>query len=613
MAYGWAGEVETFLRLGEDALLRELTQGFVGMAGQFPSAQQTQAWEGTWRVLSSSLAEVAQVRSEAETWGVVLEYELPLEGGRRPDVVLLAGGTVVVLEFKEKSGVHAADLDQAGAYARDLAHYHAASHKRPVYAALLLTRLEKEGKRQGDVAVVSPDALGSWLLDVTTEADSQLELETWLNADYAPLPSIIQAARRVWENEPLPAIRRAESAGIPQVMVFLNDLAERARAQNERHAVLITGVPGAGKTLVGLQFAYETFRQEGGADALFLSGNGPLVEVLQYALKSKTFVRPIRNFYLQHEVRKQGTPKEHLIVFDEAQRAWDAERMGEKYGVAKTAPELIMTIAERLEKYAVTVFLIGEGQEIHLGEEEGVEQYARALGSADAGWQLHGPEKFAPTFATFDNAEFHPFLDLTTSLRSHLAKDVQTWVGRLLGGDLAGARALSSAITAEGFALYVTRDLDAAKAYCVERYAGQSAKRYGLLASSKAKNLPKHGVNNDFMATRRVKTGPFYIDPPGSPASCCQLDKVVTEFACQGLELDFPVVCWGSDLRWDEGEWRSFVSGRSKAKDPHRLRLNSYRVLLTRGRDGFVVFVPPDENSNETFEVLLESGLTLLA
>ena len=367
-------------------------------------------------------------------------------------------------------------------------------------SALLLTRLEKERKQHGDVAVLPPDKLGAWLVETApleaehsgTKTDKEsLALEAWLSADYAPLPSIIQAARRVWANEPLPSVRRAESAGIPRVMRFLDDLAEQARAKGERHAVLITGVPGAGKTLVGLQFAYETFQQEGGADALFLSGNGPLVEVLQYALKSKTFVRPIRNFYLQHEVRKQGMPKEHLIVFDEAQRAWDAERMGEKYGVAKTAPELIMTIAERLEEYAVTVFLIGEGQEIHLGEEEGVEQYARALSNADPGWQLHGPEKFAPAFRDLANADFYPFLDLTTSLRSHLARDVQTWVARLLAGNTAGARALTQKITAAGFVLYLTRDLATAKAYCRERYAGQTAKRYGLLASSKAKNLPK--------------------------------------------------------------------------------------------------------------------------
>ena len=115
MAHGWAGNVKTFLELSEDALLTELTQGFVSMTGQFPSAQQTQAWEGTWRVLSASLAEVVQATSDANTWGVVLEYELPLEGGRRPDVVLLAGNTVVVLEFKEKAGVHAADLDQTSA------------------------------------------------------------------------------------------------------------------------------------------------------------------------------------------------------------------------------------------------------------------------------------------------------------------------------------------------------------------------------------------------------------------------------------------------------------------------------------------------------------------
>lgn len=583
-----------------------MAQAYIGMTGHLASAQQTFAWEESFEVLGETLANVPG------NWGLVFEYELPLEGGRRPDAVLLAGQTVIVLEFKEKAGVHSADLDQVSAYARDLAHYHAATHGHEVHAALVPTRRTGRAGVQSEVNIVPPDALAEWLLGLKVKSE-QLGLQTWLEAEYAPLPSIVQAARRVWGGEPLPTIRRAASAGIPKVMDYLTALANQAKEKDERHAVLIAGVPGAGKTLVGLQFVYETFREDTASDALFLSGNGPLVEVLQYALKSKTFVRPIRNFYLQHAVRKQSAPPEHLIVFDEAQRAWDAERMGEKYGIAKTAPELILEITSRVLDYGVAVFLIGEGQEIHLGEEEGVEQYARAL-KDDPAWTLHAPEKYAPALQDVDNAHFKSFLDLTSSLRSHLAKDVQTWVACVLEGNLEDARSLATGIAGAGFALYGTRDLDAAKTYCRERYLGQREKRYGLLASSKAKNLPKHRVKNDYMATKRVKVGPFYIDPPDSPQSCCQLDKVVTEFACQGLELDFPIVAWGTDLRFDAeaGSWRSFVSGRSKAKDPHRLRVNSYRVLLTRGRDGFSVFVPPDTALDDTYEALLAAGLSPL-
>ena len=225
---------------------------------------------------------------------------------------------------------------------------------------------------------------------------------------------------------------------------------------------------------------------------------------------------------------------------------------------------------------------------------------------------MHLPERLSGEFEEGLTLEPHPFLDLTTSLRTHLAEDVQRWVARLLDGNIEGAGVLAADIQNQSFAMYLTRDLDAAKTYCRERYEGNQEKRYGLLASSKGSNLPKHDVYNDYQSTKRLKVGPWYIDPPDSPNSCCALDAVATEFACQGLELDLPIVCWGSDLRVQEGAWWSKASPRSKARDPHRLRLNAYRVLLSRGRDGFVVFVPPDKILDETFAVLEEAGLSSL-
>ena len=610
MTSAWAGAVARFLETND--FLAEITQGFISLTGQMPGPQQSAAWEDTYSVLQKTFADLMKRKPEAADYHLILEYELPLEGGRRPDVVLLVGDEVIVIEVKSnKAAVHAADLDQIGAYARDLQHYHQASHGHSVRSVLLPTSLTNTLETRGEVEVVSPDKLTTWLvgLEVTS---NPIDPQAWLESPYAPLPSIIQAARHVFNSEPLPFIRRAKSAGIPQVMDFLTQLSEQARDKGERHIVLVTGVPGAGKTLVGLQYVYATRHRDDTADAIFLSGNGPLVQVLQYALKSKTFVRPIRNFYIQHAVKRESAPPEHFIVFDEAQRAWDAERMGEKYGHAKTAPELITEIAARVPDYALVLALIGEGQEIHIGEEEGVEQWGRALKNAGEDWTLHTPDKFETVFENAGNVKTHAFLDLNTSLRSHLASDVQTWVAQVLKGKFAEAKDLADTIRAQGFSLYLTRDLDTAKRYATRRYEGEPGKRYGLLASSKAKNLSNYGVHNDYQSTLRVKTGPFFIDPPESPLSCCQLDKVVTEFACQGLELDLPIVCCGTDLRWEEGAWRSAVSGRSKAKDPHRLRLNAYRVLLTRGRDGVVVFVPPDKPLDKTYDVLLSAGLHLL-
>ncbi|MEO0407339.1 MAG: DNA/RNA helicase domain-containing protein [Cyanobacteria bacterium P01_A01_bin.135] len=614
--YGWMGDVATFLHTPLEPWLKTLSQNYTTLYAQQATHTQRQAWEDSYQVMQTALEAAAQ-RPSSKAWTLVFEYELPREGGRRPDLVILAEGQVLVLEFKQKPRATSSDRDQAVAYARDLADYHRGCRDRPVIPILVPTRGQGEPPGADTPLVLYPENIPSYLQSLPT-GKPDIDPEAWVQADYAPLPTVIQAARQIFQHEPLPDIKRARSARIPEVMDYLHQLAAQAAAKQERHLVLVTGVPGAGKTLVGLQFVHQYPGQthderDEGASAVFLSGNGPLIQVLQYALKSKVFVQSIRNFYIQHQVRRQTAPAEHIIVFDEAQRAWDAERMAEKYGIESAAAGAVLTIAERIPDWCIVLGLIGEGQEIHVGEEEGTEQWNAAIASVTEGgstWQVHCSPEQASHFTALPDEQIqaNDRFNLTTSLRSHRAKDLQTWVAHLLDGELEAAAALMPRLQADGFSAYLTRDLAQAKAYCRDRYAGETAKRYGLMASSRARNLADYGLPNDYLATRRVKPGPWYIDPPDSPLSCCALDSAVTEFGCQGLELDFPVVGWGNDLLWEGGRWIS--RGRQKnVADPRRLRLNSYRVLLTRGRDGFVVFVPSEAGMEATAEALMITGL----
>ncbi|MDP9372505.1 MAG: DUF2075 domain-containing protein, partial [Chloroflexota bacterium] len=271
-----------------------------------------------------------------------------------------------------------------------------------------------------------------------------------------------------------------------------------------------------------------------------------------------------------------------------------------------------LRLGERMPGWALVVGLIGEGQEIHLGEEAGLGQWNDALATTRQPWTVHCPAKVARFFHAAARVCPDDRLDLTTSLRSHLAEDVHRWVRELLEGQLDAAAQTAGTVAAQGFDMYATRDLDAATAYVRERYEGQVDKRYGLLASSKAKNLAPYGIRTDWSSTKNLREGPWYNDPPGSRHSCCQLRDVATEFASQGLELDFPIIGWGSDLSWRGGAWVSPPQPRSKAREPHRLRLNSYRVLLTRGRDGFIVFVPPEPGLDATYQALVRGGLQVL-
>ena len=202
-------------------------------------------------------------------------------------------------------------------------------------------------------------------------------------------------------------------------------------------------------------------------------------------------------------------------------------------------PEEFLRLGKRMDSWSLVVGLIGEGQEIHTGEESGLQQWNDAIATTGGDRIVHCPDKIVPVFSSADQVFINERLNLSMSLRSHLAQDVHEWVTRLLEGRLRTAAECADRISYQGFRMYVTQDLDAATDYVQDRYAGQIDKRFGMLASSKAKNLERHGVRNNWGHTLRLKIGPWYNDPPDSPSLCCALQEVATEFACQGLELDF--------------------------------------------------------------------------
>ena len=363
-----------------------------GLLGFPPSASQVDAWTQSDLVLRASFRDLAIADPSITSWGIAFEYELPLEGGRRPDVVVLAGGTVVVLEFKQNPILDRAAIDQVNAYSRDLAEYHSESHDRPVAPLLVLPTSANPAVVDG-TPVVNADSLAKTILDLRSEG--QIDISSWLNGTYQPLPFLIAAARRIFQNEPLPHIKRALASDIPQAVELLGTLAEQAAANGQRVLAFVAGVPGSGKTLAGLSLVYE--RTAKMSAATFLSGNGPLVEVLRDALKSKAFVRDLHAFIKTYGMSNK-TPKEHVIVFDEAQRAWDAAYMEYKHGVGRSEPDLLVDVAERLPGWACLVGLVGDGQEINKGEESGIDQWHEAVrvenGRSD--WQVHCPPRLAP-------------------------------------------------------------------------------------------------------------------------------------------------------------------------------------------------------------------------
>ncbi len=632
--YGWQSDFPTFSET-EPRIVRIQLQEFLAGA----SESQVLAWDDSIPKIQVEVGEVVEIDELAQQYTAILEYELPLES-RRPDVVLLVNGAVVVLELKGKAEPQQADLDQAAAYARDLRCYHKHCAEREVHAVVVPTRAHGYAGVHDGVHVAGPDSLHGLINDLQRPwAQGPLTAEEFLAKDaYCPLPTLVQAARELFLDGKIRPIHRAWAETQPAIDEVAAIAHEAARTHT-RHLVLVAGVPGSGKTLVGLSAVHNPALEDlaveraGGkptAPAIFLSGNGPLVQVLQYELRSaggggKTFVRDVKNYVKQYLGDKAAIPPQHVIVYDEAQRAWDVEQVAAKHALPfpVSEPEAFVGFGERIPEWCVLVGLIGTGQEIHVGEEAGLGQWREALreaGSRD-NWTVHAPQHVLDEFfadpslsAGIDASEA---LDLTVELRFHFASDLDEWVdGILTDGDDARGRDLAALLEVAGYHLRMTRDLETAKGYFHERYAEAPDARYGLLASSRDKSLAEWGVPNDWHSTQRLNLGPWYGEGDHDPRSCRRLIQCVTEFGAQGLELDCVLLAWGTDLMWTGDAWsnaraKNHARG-THVRDPFQLRVNAYRVLLTRGRDGVVIFVPPLTELDATAARLQGHGVKVL-
>jgi DUF2075 family protein len=591
---GWSGSIAQFLAVEESKFIAQLSDSI----GEVKD-EQVEAWRDSYHVLQKVF-----LPFQREEWQLIFEYELPREGGRRPDVLLLLPGELLVLEFKMRGNPLSSDWEQLSSYVRDFNHYHeaVANHSLQVRGVLVLTFI-KEAKILPNKEKRLYLASGSGLVDFITwvkksSSGRMVDSQKFLQAQYDRLPTIVEAARAIMEHEPIPSIRKVNNTNIPQVLETLASIVEEARTTKSHHLVLLTGVPGAGKTLVGLQFSHMV---EG---AVYLSGNGPLVDVLQDALGNKTFVQALKNFkweYLKHRV----IPQEHILIFDEAQRAWDSKKMKNPF----SEPELMVKIALDQKEWSVIIGLIGEGQEIYEGEEGGLPLWNTAIENGQ--WTVHSNENLIGQFPNAFHHETHQHLNLNVSLRSHLALGLHSWVHHLHTGDIDQVTNETQQLKQDRFTLYVSRDLEKIKGFVKKRYQGQ-AKQVGLVTSSRR----EYGLRQPYPFVKglpvasRYTTKPYvsYFNHPQSDYFSSTLQFAASEFETQGLELDLAVVCWGYDLTWNGREWVDHFMDRNLI-DPKRIRLNSYRVLLTRGRDGMIIYIPDVPHLDATFNLFKEIGV----
>jgi hypothetical protein len=628
--YGWASALSTF-RTESPRVITGSLAAFVADA----SREQIAAWDDSIPPLQREVRELVEAYPRADADYTILEYELPLES-RRPDVVFLSGGSVLVLELKGSRMAELAAVDQASAYARDLKAYHRECHDRPVHAVLVLTRREGELGSIAGVRVVGVDAVDSVVASLRgSDIANPIDPEAFLAPEaYSPLPTILEAARELFESRSLRRIHRAAAATEPAIAA-VRKVAESAAATNTRHLIILTGIPGAGKTLVGLQVAHARYLDDLAVDrgdgrvrapAVYLSGNGPLVEVLQYEFRNaaggKAFVRDVKAYVERYTRNPRLQPDEHVLIYDEAQRAWDADQVAKKHGEradGRSEPEHFIEFAERIPGWSVVLALVGQGQEIHTGEEGGLALWRRAIDASATDWVVHAPSRASDVFSGVRRLDLDEDLHLHTEIRFHLAHRVDTYINDLLSDWRDDALAAESQrLEADGFHLRISRDLDAAKDYLWTRYRENPDARFGMITSSRDKELSRFGVSQSGGRFARFAYGPWYVEGDGDylGRSCRTLDTAISEFGAQGLELDAALLAWGADFIRVSGRWSNDRAKRylepKRIRDAFTLRKNAYRVLLTRGRDGSVVFVPPIKLFDETFDYLVASGFRLL-
>ena len=577
---------------------------------------------------------------------ICLEYSIP-RMGKRADVVLLVDNVVVILEFKVGSSTYnSGDLDQALDYALDLKNFHEQSHDKIILPVLVATDAENTNNelKKYDDDIYLPIKLNQHNLSEVFEFINRINSSNeiidpikWINSIYKPTPTIIQAAQALYTGHNVSEISRSDSHAfnLDATAKEIFNVIEYSKMNKKKSICFITGVPGAGKTLAGLNIANYTQNTDTYEEnAVFLSGNGPLVTVLQEALarddvfsnleqgnnirktealnKSKAFIQNIHHFRDEY-LRDENAPIERVVIFDEAQRAWTKEQtasfMKQIKGIDNfnmSEPEFLIGVMDRHDDWAVIICLIGGGQEINKGE-AGLPEWFTALKENYQNWKIWVSAELndfeynmgEDLYADLNHGvlEEKEKLHLSVSVRSFRSEKVSDFVKTLLDCD-ANASSLIDQLNGK-YPIAITRSFDLAKSWLKEKSRG--TERIGILASSGGVRLKPHGIN----AKNDIDPRHWFLNGKNDVRSSFYLEDVATEFDIQGLELDWTCVCWDADLRftnngWDYKEFRGTSWNNINDKSRKLYLKNSYRVLLTRARQGMIIFVPYGDKKDFT-------------
>jgi hypothetical protein len=651
--------ITDFLGTGE----REILGALVASNSFSLEPPQRDAWLEEIRILKEVLA---PYRDRGK---VYFEYSIPRLGARI-DVLALIAHVIFVFEFKigERAFTSSA-IDQVWDYALDLRNFHDSSHQRPIAPVLVAT---EAGNVEPAIVATSQDQsmlqpvrsgvanlAGVVRQVLSTLNGTVIDANEWESGRYCPTPTIIEAATALYNGHAVEDISRSDASAINlgRTSDAISEIIHSAKAHARKAICFVTGVPGAGKTLVGLNVATKHIDRSNELYSVFLSGNGPLVQILREALardrvrrenargrrvkkgeamsQVKLFIQNVHHFRDECLLDSSRAPIEHVALFDEAQRAWDRQqtanfmrRKKKVMGFDRSEPEYLISCLDRHRDWATIVCLVGGGQEINTGE-AGISEWIESLVRSFPDWHVYISSRLTDSeyaagdalrpIAHLPNVIFRDELHLAVSMRSFRAENVSLLVKQVLDLETDEARETLHQ-TSGKYAIVLTRDLGNAKKWL--RQQARGTERYGIVVSSQAERLKPHAID----VRSPMDPVHWFLDGKEDVRSSYYLEDVATEFHVQGLELDWACVAWDADFRHTPGGWEhwSFRGGgwRQIRKPERKTYLkNAYRVLLTRARQGMVIVVPHGDRADptrdsayydSTYEYLRRIGLEVL-
>ncbi|MEZ0611243.1 DUF2075 domain-containing protein [Fibrella sp. WM1] len=597
---------------------------------------------------------------------IYFEFSIP-RMGKRVDNILIINNLIFIIEFKIGDTYYSKKAqNQAIDYCLDLKNFHEGSHDKIIIPILIATKAQAEinyipnAIHLNKCILCNESNFEENLKNIleTQVPDQGINISDWENSTYKPTPTIIEAAQALYKGHKVEQISRNDAGAInlSRTATAINTIIENTKANKQKSICFLTGVPGAGKTLAGLSIANERLKADESEHAVFLSGNGPLVDVLREALtrdsvetarangnnltrshaerEAKAFIQNIHHFR-DDNLKTERPPIEKVVVFDEAQRAWQKHQLSKfmkaKKGIEAfnmSEPEYLISVMNRHKEWCTIVCLIGGGQEINTGE-AGVSEWIESLRKKFCNWKIYCSDKILSQTSNYIyNIEILNWLQvngnkvsdlhLGVSVRSFRSEKVALLVEHILEGNSDEAFGVFSSIK-ENYPIFITRQLEKAKEWLI--FKAKGTERIGIIASSGARRLRKDGI----YIKNEISSADWFLNDAYDVRSSYYLEDVATEFDIQGLEIDFTCVAWDINLYYDNGwsfqnfkgsKWQNINQEIAK-----KYLLNSYRVLLTRARQGMVIYVPSVDNSDwtrpkhlydKTYEFLKGCGLTEL-